>query len=184
MGKIKLFIILAFTLPVLIFIYYFANNDGPAYFTSKGAYKMQLTSSAFEHEGQIPKKYTCDGENINPPLTISEIPDGTKSLVIIVEDPDAPSGTWVHWTVWDIDPNNTEILENITPRNSTEGITDFGSTGYGGPCPPSGEHRYYFRAYALDDTLNLDSVTTRSLLDRFMKGHIIADAELMGKYSR
>src|SRR3989344_873103 len=116
---------------------------------------MNLSSPAFEHHQPIPAKYTCDGENINPLLQFSDIPDSTKSLVLIMDDPDAPAGLWVHWTIWNIDPGTAEIAENSVPPGSIEGVTSFGKPGYGGPCPPSGTHRYFFKFFALDTKLDI-----------------------------
>lgn len=144
---------------------------------------MKITSSAFDHEGDIPSKYTCDGANINPALAISEVPAQAKSLVLISDDPDAPAGTWVHWTVWNIDPGTTEIAENSAP-GGVEGVTNFGKPGYGGPCPPSGTHRYYFKLYALDTTLDLPASTDAKGLEAAMQGHVLAETVLMGRYSR
>ena len=142
---------------------------------------MHITSTAFEHQGRIPAKYTCNGKNINPPLQIEDIPNGTQSIAIIVDDPDAPGKTFQHWLIWDIEPTN-EISENSAP--GTEGKTDFGKSEYGGPCPPSGTHRYFFRVYALGTTLGLPKGSSRSDLDKAMKGHILAEAELIGLYSQ
>ena len=118
--------------------------------TSSGV--LQISSPAFSHLGSIPAKYACDGENISPPLIIQNIPDGCRSLVIIVEDPDAPAHTWVHWLAWNIPPVNQ--IE-AGKRMGKEGLNDFGRSGYGGPCPPSGVHHYHFTVYALDDMLSL-----------------------------
>lgn len=145
---------------------------------------MKIESEAFSNNQFIPKKYTCDGEDINPPLKISEVPQGTKSLVLIVDDPDAPMGTWVHWTVWNIPPDISDIPENTVPQGAIEGMTDFGRPGYGGPCPPSGVHRYFFKLYALDTTLELDSSATKRDLEKAMEGHILEKAELIGLYQR
>lgn len=145
---------------------------------------LKIESPAFNNEGMIPLKYTCDGENINPPLVITGIPENTKSLVLIVEDPDAPAGTWIHWTVWNISPATNEIPENSVPQGAVEGITDFGSPGYGGPCPPSGKHRYFFKLYSLDITLDLAPSATVEDIEEAIQGHIIESAELMGTYER
>lgn len=145
---------------------------------------MKISSSAFQHNQAIPAKYGCDGENISPPLTISEVFEGAKSLALIADDPDVPAGTWVHWTVWNIDPATTEIAENSVPEGVVEGITSFGSAGYGGPCPPSGEHRYFFKLYALDTILELGADADKAALETAMEGHILAQAELIGLYSR
>jgi hypothetical protein len=144
---------------------------------------MKLTSSAFENNGTIPSKNTCDGNNINPPLDIAEVPEGAKSLALVVDDPDAPAGIWVHWLVWNIPTSTTSINESTKP-SGVEGTTSFGEPGYGGPCPPSGTHRYFFKLYALDTELSLGSEADKSALESAMKGHILEEAELIGKYSR
>lgn len=143
---------------------------------------MTITGSVFLHTGLIPQKYTCDGVNVSPPLQISDVPEDAKSLVLIVDDPDAPGGMWVHWTVWNIVPATEEILEDSVPDGATEGITDFGEPGYGGPCPPSGTHRYFFKLYALDTMLRLPSSAKKSELEQAMVGRILAKAELIGLY--
>lgn len=145
---------------------------------------MRLASSAFGHNQPIPSKYTCDGDNINPPLSISDVTSGAKSLVLIMDDPDAPSGTWAHWTVWSIDPKTSEIAENSVPSNSVEGITNFGTAGYGPPCPPSGTHRYVFKLYALDTTLTLTPQSTKEDLEKAVKAHVLDQTELIGLYGR
>lgn len=145
---------------------------------------MKITSSVFGHNQPIPTKYTCDGQNVNPPLAFSDIPEAAKSLVLINDDPDAPAGTWVHWTVWNISPQTTGIEEDSVPAGSVESVTSFGKPGYGGPCPPSGTHRYFFKLYALDTTLDVDSSTTKQDLEKAMEDHILAQAELIGLYSR
>ncbi len=145
---------------------------------------MKITSSAFENNQQIPLKYTCDGQDINPPLEISEVPKETKSLVLIVDDPDAPMGTWVHWLVWNIDPSIAKIEENSMPQGAVQGQNSFGKAPYGGPCPPSGTHRYFFKVYALDIKLELDSSADKNALESAMEGHILDKAELIGLYQR
>jgi Raf kinase inhibitor-like YbhB/YbcL family protein len=145
--------------------------------------RMKVTSSAFQQGGNIPSKFTCDGANANPPLHLDQAPAGTKSLALIVDDPDAPGGTFVHWVVWNIDPKTTNIGEHSAPPNSVQGKTGFGNSGYGGPCPPSGTHRYYFRVYALD-VPQLQGGLSRADLERAMQGHIIGQGELMGRYSK
>jgi len=145
---------------------------------------MKITSSAFRNNESIPKKYTCDGENINPPLTFNELPLTAKSLVLILDDPDAPGGDFVHWTLWNISPETTEIGEGSIPSEVKEGVTDFNKTGYGGPCPPSGTHRYQFKLYALDINLELDSNSKKSDIEKAMSGHIIDHALLVGLYER
>ena len=145
---------------------------------------MKIRSSAFSHNQSIPSKYTCDGQNINPPLTFSDVPSDAKSLVLIMDDPDVPAGTWVHWTVWNISPETREILENSKFEGAVEGTTSFGKPGYGGPCPPDREHRYFFKIYALDTMLDLNSSATKQNLEQAMEGHITARSELIGRYNR
>lgn len=145
---------------------------------------MVILTPAFKNGENIPSKYTCDGDNVNPRLEISDVPAEAKSLILIMDDPDSPSGTWLHWSVWNIDPKTTEIPENSVPQGAVEGMTGFGETGYGGPCPHSGEHRYFFRLYALDSKLDLPAGASRPELERAMDGHILAGAELMGLYRR
>jgi Raf kinase inhibitor-like YbhB/YbcL family protein len=148
-----------------------------------GGVKMKITSSAFQEGGNIPSKFTCDGGDSSPPLQIAEIPSGAKSMVLVVDDPDAPSGLFTHWIVWNISPQTNAIAEGGAPKG-VQGTSDFGKSGYGGPCPPSGTHRYYFKIFALDRELNLPSGTKRNQLDAAMKGHVVAQGELMGRYSR
>lgn len=148
-----------------------------------GGARMKITSSAFQQGGNIPSKFSCDGANTSPPLQISDVPSGAKSLVLVVDDPDAPSGLFTHWTVWNIPPQTSTIAEGSTPKG-VQGTNDFGKSGYGGPCPPSGAHRYYFKIFALDRDLDLPSGAKRSQLDAAMKGHVIAQGQLMGRYAR
>lgn len=150
---------------------------------------MKLTSTAFEHESLIPTRYTCDGQDISPPLTWAGAPANTKSFALIADDPDAPMGTWVHWVAWNIPAAATALEENVPkkealPDGMKQGTTDFRRIGYGGPCPPSGTHRYFFKVYALDISPNLPSRTTKKDLEHAMHGHILAQGELMGKYKR
>ena len=145
---------------------------------------LKVTSSAFSDGGKIPNKYTCDNSNVSPPLRIENLPKAVKSLALIVDDPDAPGGTWTHWLLWNIDPKATEIREDGVPQNAVQGTSDFGSARYGGPCPPSGQHRYYFKAYALDTVLSLPSSAKKAALEKAMAGHIVAKGSLMGTYSR
>jgi Raf kinase inhibitor-like YbhB/YbcL family protein len=148
-----------------------------------GGAKMKITSSAFQGGGNIPSKFTCDGGDSNPPLQIAEVPSGAKSLALVVDDPDAPSGLFTHWMVWNIPPQTGTIGEGSAPKG-VQGTNDFGKSGYGGPCPPSGTHRYNFKIFALDRELDLPSGAKRSQLDSAMKGHVVAQGELMGRYSR
>lgn len=145
---------------------------------------MELTSPAFLHNEKIPSKYTCDGANFSPLLRFEKIPQDSKSLVLICDDPDAPMGDWVHWLIWNIDPATTEIPENFSPTDAIQGTTSFGNIGYGGPCPPSGVHRYFFKLYALDTTLDLPPSTQKADLETAMENHILAQAEMIGLYQR
>ncbi len=151
---------------------------------------MQLTSNAFSAGGEFPKRNTCDGEDRSPELSWSDVPQGTKSLALIVDDPDAPGGTFTHWIAWDI-PASAKQLGEGQPKTESlagggrQGRNDFGKTGYGGPCPPPGKpHRYFFRLYALDGVLDLKAGARRSELERAMRGHVRAQGELMGRYGR
>lgn len=147
---------------------------------------MKITSSAFEHGGKIPSKYTCDGEDINPGLVISEVPGEAKSLVLIMDDPDAvkPAGkVWDHWIVWNIPADTTEIAEGEKPKGM-HGRGTSGNLNYHGPCPPDAEHRYYFKLYALDSELDIAEGSTKKDVEEAMKGHIVAQAAIMGKYRR
>jgi Raf kinase inhibitor-like YbhB/YbcL family protein len=150
---------------------------------------MELKSSAFTAGEMIPQKYTCDGPDVSPPLSWSDVPAGAKSLALIADDPDAPMGTWVHWVAWNIPPNARGLEEGVPKKDSLpngmkQGTTDFRSIGYGGPCPPSGTHRYFFKLYALDTSLNLPPSTTKKDLEKAMQGHLLQQVELMGKYAR
>lgn len=157
----------------------------------KGDGKMAITvtSSAFKEGGMIPAKYTCDGQNISPSLKWEQAPKDVKSFALISDDPDAPIGVWVHWVMWNIPPEVNELAEGIPAvkelqNGSKQGITDFQQHGYGGPCPPGGTHRYYFKIYALDAMLDLPDNTTKKNLLAEMKYHILAEGSLMGKYQR
>lgn len=143
-----------------------------------------LESPAFQEKSDIPPQYTCDGANVSPPLRWSGTPEGTKSLALIVDDPDAPVGLFTHWLAWNIDPKTTDIPAGNAPGGAVQGKNDFGETGYGGPQPPSGTHRYYFKVFALDRTLDLKAGAKRRDLDAAMKGHVIAQGQLMGRYSK
>jgi hypothetical protein len=143
--------------------------------------QLIVKSPVFEEGKLIPSKYTCDGEDINPALTIEQIPAGAKSLVLIVDDPDAPGGTWDHWVVWNI-AINEKIAENSKP--GIPGTNSFQTQIYGGPCPPSGTHHYYFKVYALDSNINLEKGSRKKDIERIMKGHILAQGQLIGLYKR
>ncbi len=148
-----------------------------------------VKSNSFSDGGMIPAKYTCDGANISPQLSWDNAPKGTKSFVLICEDPDAPMGTFTHWILYDIPADVHELLENlpkdkILPNGAKQGIADFKKIGYGGPCPPSGTHRYYFKLYALDTLLNLEPGLKKEDILKAMNGHILAQGQIMGKYAR
>lgn len=145
---------------------------------------MKLSSNAFVNRDSIPSKFTCDGKNISPPLEIKDVPENTQSLALIANDPDAPVGNWIHWVVWNILPSTYIIDAGILPDGAVEGMTNFGRRGYGGPCPPSGEHRYFFTLYALDIVLNVPQTATAMDLKRAMEGHILEQSQLIGTYSR
>jgi Raf kinase inhibitor-like YbhB/YbcL family protein len=144
--------------------------------------KLSVKSPAFENNNFIPAKYTCDGDDVNPPLTIEGISEGTKTLALIVDDPDAPMGTWDHWIVWNIPATTSKIEENTVP--GTEGMNDFRRRSYGGPCPPSGTHRYFFKVYALDAKLDLSPTSRKRNVEKAMQGHVLAKGELVGLYRR
>ncbi len=143
---------------------------------------MKLKSSQFEQGESIPTKYTCDGEDISPPFSIENVPEGAESLTLIVDDPDAPGQTWDHWVVWNISPDTESIPEDSVP--GTQGVNDFGKHDYGGPCPPDGEHRYFFKLYALDTKLDLNENSKKSEVEDAMEGHVLEEDELMGVYAR
>jgi Raf kinase inhibitor-like YbhB/YbcL family protein len=151
---------------------------------------MKLTSSAFHEGGAIPKDQTCDGKNISPSLTWSDVPRGAKTLALLCDDPDAPAGVWVHWVLFNIPATVNGLQPNVLktrtiPNGARQGINDFRQVGYGGPCPPKGaSHRYFFKLYALDADLNLDPGCTKSDVERSMAGHVLAEANLMGRYQR
>lgn len=146
---------------------------------------FELTSAAFAPGERIPTKYTCDGQDISPPLAWGDPPEGTQSFALIVDDPDAPVGTWDHWLLFNLSAETRDLPEQATPPpGSQDGKNSWGRTGYGGPCPPSGTHRYFFKLYALDIALNLVAGVDKAQLLQTMEGHILAQAELMGVYSR
>ncbi len=149
---------------------------------------MKLTSSAFVEGGMIPKKYTCDGDDISPPLAWSAVPTGAKSLALICDDPDAPVGTWVHWVLFNLPPTVTSLPESISAQKQAaggmHGMNSWRKLGYGGPCPPSGTHRYFFKLYALDTALSLGNNATAKDVAAAIKGHVIAEGQIMGKYQR
>jgi Raf kinase inhibitor-like YbhB/YbcL family protein len=165
------------------------NGSGGASEEKSRSMAISVSSSAFKEGDMIPAKYTCDGNDVSVTLRWTGVPEGTKSIALISDDPDAPAGTWVHWVMWNIPPAVCELAEGVSPKSqlpdgSRQGISDFGRPGYGGPCPPGGTHRYYFRVYALDAMLDLPDSARKADLVEAMKGHILAEGQLMGKYSR
>lgn len=150
---------------------------------------IRLTSTAFTDGGTIPKKYTCDGADVSPPLAWDNVPEGTKSFALICDDPDAPMGTWVHWVLFNLPADTRNLPEAVPPdkelsNGARQGTNDFRKIGYGGPCPPSGTHRYYFKLYALDTLLDLPAGASKAQLLKAMEGHVLAEGQLMGRYSR
>lgn len=156
-------------------------------FTNTKGGKMKLTS-VFEHNEKIPAKYTCDGENISPELIISDVPEGTKNLVLIVDDPDAPMGTYTHWLLYNIPPDTAKItpdsISELLDKGAMQGVNNFGTTHYGGPCPPFGVHRYFFKLFAIDSDLNIIPNATKSEIQNAIREHILEKTELIGLYSR
>jgi len=151
--------------------------------------KIKIASTTFGEGEMIPKKYTCDGEDISPPLAFNDVPESAKTLALVCDDPDAPMGTWVHWVVFNLPGEIRGITEatksdDIEKLGGKQGINSFRKNDYGGPCPPSGTHRYYFKVYALDTKLELSSTATKEELLKAMKGHILREGQLMGRYSR
>jgi Raf kinase inhibitor-like YbhB/YbcL family protein len=153
------------------------------------AMELNIKSSAFEEGALIPEKYTCDGEDVSPPLSWTQPPKETKSMVLICDDPDAPMGTWVHWVLFGLSPDTLELAEGISREKEVlggvkQGLNDFRKYGYGGPCPPGGTHRYFFKLYALDTQVDLNAGATKNEVLNAIKGHILAEGKLMGCYSR
>jgi Raf kinase inhibitor-like YbhB/YbcL family protein len=151
---------------------------------------FSIRAEAFNPGADIPRKFSCQGSDASPALVWTDPPAGTQSLVLIVDDPDAPAGTWVHWVLYDLPPNSRRLGEALPPTaevagGGRQGANDFGKTGYGGPCPPPGKpHRYFFKLYALDSRLNLKAGATKPEVEQAMKGHVLAKAEVMGRYRR
>jgi len=160
-------------------------NDKP----KENKTELKLTSSAFTEGQPIPRTYTCDGVNVSPPLEWTGVASTAKTLAIIADDPDAPGGTWVHWVLYSLPANNIGLVENLPATEKLvaggfQGTTDFGKVGYGGPCPPSGTHRYFFKLYVVDSELSLKAGATKQELLKAMEGHIVGQAQLMGTYRR
>ncbi len=174
LATVLLIILLAATL--------FAQKGGPMSFS--------LQSSAFKEGADIPRQYTCEGADISPALSWTEAPQKTQTFALIADDPDAPVGTWVHWVAWNIPAGERQLPENVAktaglPGGGSQGTNDFRKTGYGGPCPPPGKpHRYFFKLYALDAKLDLKPGANKKDLEQAMKGHVLAEAQLMGRYQR
>ena len=177
---------------ILIGIFLYLHDRSPAVLiekiptlTASSTTSMILTSPSFNHSEKIPDKFTCDGGNINPQLVIGNVPTDAQSLALIMDDPDAPGGTFTHWTMWNIDPATTVIKEESIPSKSVEGTTSFGKVGYGGSCPPPGKaHRYFFKLYALNSMLDLPERSKRVDLEKEIKKHFITETQLVGTYQR
>lgn len=188
-GKMKKHFLCFF---LVLFVIAGVGKTSPAKhqtFNAKGGKTMDLTSSSFKNEDMIPAKYTCDGLNISPPLSWRNAPAGTKSFALICDDPDAPVGLWVHWVLFDIPATVNALPEKVSREENVIGLGKNGKNtsgryGYDGPCPPGGTHRYYFKLYALDTALNLSPGLTKDELLNAMKGHILAETHLMGRYKR
>jgi len=168
---------------VLVFlqVFLFSYAIGQSVTEVKG---LKLSSPAFENGGKIPRKYSCDGANVNPPLKIENAPSNAKSLAVVFDDIDAPRGTYVHWILWNLVPDAREIEEDSVPDGVVQGMNDFKKANYGGPCPPRRAHKYVFKIYALDTLLNLNPNGTKKDLEKAMEGHIISQAQLTGFYQR
>ena len=150
--------------------------------------RLEIKSEAFQNGADIPRKHTCDGGDVSPALSWTDPPAGTRAFALIVDDPDAPGGTWVHWVLYDLPANAKSVPEGIAadklPAGAKQGVNDFRKTSYGGPCPPGGTHRYYFKLYALDAPTDLKPGATKQQLLAAMKGHVLGEAEMVGKYGR
>jgi Raf kinase inhibitor-like YbhB/YbcL family protein len=166
----------------LLFLALFGLSVSYALSQEQKTGELRITSPVVDKD--IPKKYTCDGENVNPPLEIKNVPPKAKSLALILDDLDAPRGTFVHWIMWNIDPGIEGLKENSLPEGAVQGMNDFKKHKYGGPCPPSRAHRYVFKVFALDTRLNLEPNSTKVDLQKALQGHVIAEAQMIGRYSR
>jgi Raf kinase inhibitor-like YbhB/YbcL family protein len=182
--KIIFFLVLSLLLLAGVFIWFYARPPAEPINQTINLTNMKITSPEFQNNKDIPAKYTCDGEGVNPPLAFAEVPADARGLALVLEDPDAPGRTFIHWLLWNIPTAVDHISEDSLPvdaargKNSTEGV------GYVGPCPPSGTHHYIFKLYALDDTLDLPAGSDEKALEKAMQGHIIDTAELVGLYKR
>ncbi len=174
---------------IFFYLIAFGHNLICAEDESASVQTLTVQSKAFHQNHKIPSRFTCDGDDVSPDLAWSNVPKGTESYVVIVDDPDAPKGTWVHWVVYNIPLPVTNLPqglphEEMLANGELQGMTDFGRVGYGGPCPPSGTHRYFFKVYALDTMLDFKAGASKSEVEAAMTGHILAQGELMGKYQR
>lgn len=177
----KKFLLISFIIVILIVSAKFVLHKDILFNAKEGNMKIKTD---FEHNGNIPSIYTCDGKDLAPVLTVFDVPANTKELVLIVDDPDAPMGTWVHWVVYNIPANTKEIDEKNLPIESKQGKTDFGRIGWGGPCPPNGTHRYFFKLYAINKVLNLPEGAAKTQVENEIKNSIIEKAEIIGLYKR
>ncbi len=166
-----------------IFIILAALLAAPVFVPAQEA-NIAISSPAFQNNQSIPSRYACDGANVNPPLKIENVPGGTKSLALVLDDIDAPRGTYVHWIAWNISPAVKEIKENSVPQGAVQGLNDFKTNSYGGPCPPGRAHRYLFTVYALDFSPTLDSKSTKADLEKVIEGHVLGRGDLSGKYQK
>ncbi len=181
MKKSLIFTILIIAIILIISFVYINKEETENKSTST---EMKIISPVFKSNEKIPAKYTCQGDDINPQLEISDIPKNAKSLALIMDDPDAPAGTWDHWILFNIPPETKQISESSVPKNAVQGKNSWKENKYGGPCPPSGTHRYSFKLYALDTTLNLNENANKADVETAMKNHILAKTELIGLYSK
>jgi hypothetical protein len=177
------------TLPVLLFCSCKSSEQTESPADGGKEMEIKITSSVFKEGGMIPAKYTCDGADVSPPLQWDAAPQGTRSIALICDDPDAPMGTWVHWVLFNLPGTTTLLAEKVPPdktlaNGARQGTNDFRKIGYGGPCPPSGTHRYFFKIYALDTQPDLQAGADKPRLLKAMQGHILAEGQLMGKYKR
>lgn len=182
--KIIIGILIVALVIVGIIIFCSTQRSKPELLKIKEIDSMRLTSIAFENNQNIPVRYTCDGKNISPPLQISEVSNQAKSLVLIVDDPDSPSGSFTHWVLWNIDPSVSIIEEGKIPEGSLQGVNDFRERSYGGPCPTTGMHHYHFRLYALSEKVNIDSHSTKEDVENEISSFVFDKAELIGLYQR
>ena len=178
-------IILIIIIALILAGWWLANQSGNT-ITVKNSFNMSLslTSPVLQAEGTIPSLYTCDGDNLSLPLKIESVPAAAKSLALVVDDPDAPNGSFIHWLVWNLPPTTQDLMEGVTPSPATAGTNSAGQVGYSGPCPPSGEHRYIFKLLALDTELDLPVSTTIKEFNQAIAGHVLEEATLAGRYRR